>query len=66
MDGYPLGERTMEEGVEEEGLRAEGTAHTKALWKRMGCGGFKEMRGVQCGWNDKSQGEDMHVILKLQ
>lgn len=35
----PLDERTVEEGVEEMALQAEGTAHTKTLWKRMGCGG---------------------------
>lgn len=42
MARYLLGERTMEERVEEEGIQAESIAPAKVFWKRMGCSGFKE------------------------
>lgn len=47
-------------------LQAERTEYTKTLWKTMGYGGFKGLRKIQSVWNDKSQGEDMCVTLKLK
>lgn len=40
-------------------LQAERIAHTNTCEERMGYGGFKELRRIQSGWNDKSQGDDV-------
>lgn len=48
VGGYPLDERTVEEGGEEEGTPSRGSSTSQTLWKRR-CGGFKELIKVQCG-----------------
>lgn len=40
-------------------LQAQIIAHTNTFQERMGYSGFKELRGIQSGWNEKSQREDM-------
>lgn len=39
--------------------QAERIEYTKTFGKRLRYDGFKELRKIQSGWNDKSQGEDV-------